>query len=831
MSSRLARIAIAAAFIVLGILYSFATPIFEKNDEESHAWFAYHLATGGDLPVQVPGQPESALQREGSQPPLYYWLASAVMGRFDLSDFWVQQQPNQSPSFSPYAPSNKNLLIITPQKRAFNYVKTTLAALVLRLLGLIPGVIAVWFVYPLAFAVSRDERLALLAMGLTAFNPMFIQVMTALGNDGLVIALATVALYAIVRGVLDGFTWQRVLAAGILIALASLSKVSGTLLLPVAALAILGRELIRPSSDSFARRGAAVVAQGLGVLGVWVLIAGWWYWRNVQLYGDFTGTSVMAQMMTPRNFTLAQALSEWQGFRMSYIAMFGQFAVPADDIVYTGFDILLVVSGIGLLIGLARAALSRFAPSGLPSLRRVRTSPPDLAIRQEQGETSDLSSEPLRALGISLLALYVSLMLVSVLRWTMMTPASHGRLIFPGIAAVSTLMAIGWMQWADLAQSLRLSAGRLLLAPSGPPGPRLTPQSAPDLAIRREHQAVHAQPNAPPKATRSSRLPFGAIGASLVVIPLFIVAAIAPFRYIRPGYEPPLVSQAPPDLTPVQQHMGDLAEVLGYRMTPQDVRPGDKVRVTVAMRALRAERDNYSLVTKLYGRDGVQLARFDTFTGKGLWPSMLWRPGDLFLDEVELTVPMSATAPGILRVQFELYNAGSGDIQQSADAAGRPGAPLYHGATLLPTQVSPVDLSDSTAQFGDLAILRSYELSPVNAGQPLTLTLDWNALTRASRDFTVFAQLLAEDGQVVAQHDKQPLDGQFPTTRWEAGARFTDRHVFRLPPDLPPGTYAIALGFYDVGTGERLPVTAGGALGQATTSPDALVIGGITVQQ
>ncbi len=564
-----------AAFVILGVAYSFATPIFEKNDEESHAWFVRHLAAGGDLPVQIPGQPESALQREGSQPPLYYWLAVPVMQLFDLSDFDAQMRPNQSPQFNPYAPNNKNLLIITPQKRAFAYENSTLAAAVLRLLGILPGCVTIWFVYAIAYAVSRDERLALLAMGLTAFNPMFIQVMTALGNDGLVIMLSTVALHVLIQGLLNGFSAARVLIGGIVIGLAALSKVSGTLLLPVAAVAILGREWQRPSSKKLARRLGAVAAQGLGIALLWGAISGWWYVRNLQLYGDLTGTSIMAQMMTPRNFTLLDALSEFEGFRMSYIAMFGQFAVPADGIVYLAFDALLILSGIGLAAWVWREARGK-----RPEARGQRS---EDGSQTEEGE----AQRSLRMLGVGVLGLYVVLLLASVLRWTMMTPASHGRLIFPGIAGVSTLMAMGLMQFR-----------------------------------------------------RSWWVP------GVVLVPMLVVAAIAPFRYILPGYTPPLVSAAPSDLIPVQQRMGDLAEVVGYRMSPPDARPGDRVRVVVALRALRSERDDYSLVTKLYGRDNAQLARFDTFTGKGLWPSELWRAGDLMLDEVELTVPLTATAPG-----------------------------------------------------------------------------------------------------------------------------------------------------------------------------------------
>ena len=775
MNSRLARLIIAVAFVALSVIYSFATPIFEKNDEESHAWFAWHLANGGDLPVQVPGLPESPLQREGSQPPLYYWMAAAVMGRFDLSDFWIQQQPNQSPSFSPYAPSNKNLLLITPQKRAFNYEKTTLATVALRLLGIIPGLLTIWFVYPIAQTVTRDKRVALLAMGLTAFNPMFLQVMTALGNDGLVIALSTLSLHVILGAVTadtneNGFSPARIAVIGVLIGLASLSKVSGLLLLPIAAAGILGRALMQPERMPFGRRAAAVFAQGMGVLGLWALIAGWWYLRNLQLYGDFTGTSIMARMMTPRDLTLAEALSEWQGFKMSYIAMFGQFAAPADDIVYAGFDALLIASGIGLLICLGQTIWQS---------RRLAGAPQDGAQR-------------LRMLGVGLLALHVLLLLVSVLRWTMMTPASHGRLIFPGIAAVSTLMAIGVTQIGALAA--RLTRMRL------------------------------------------ARLPLGvSVAALFVIIPLLIVAGIAPFRYIWPAYEPPLVSEMPADLIPVQQRMGNLAEVLGYRMQPNDARPGDKVRVTVALRALRAERDNYSLVVKLYGRDAALLARFDTFTGKGLWPSMLWRPGDIFLDEVELTVPLTATAPTVLRAQFELYNAGSGDIQESVDASGRPGAPLYDGTTLLPRDRATSSSAETIARFGNLALLSRFDISSdeIAAGRPLTLTLKWIALGQADRDLTLFAHLINESGQAVAQHDKQPLDGQFPTTRWQAGTQFTDQHVFQLPQAPAPGAYRIALGFYDAATGERLPIAAGAAdrAGAAwEVTADHVLLGNLTAR-
>ena len=121
-----ARAIILFAFAVLALPYALATPIFEKNDEVWHFAFVQHLAQGGDLPVQRPGVDTAWLQA-GSQPPLYYALSSFVARVFDLSDFDTQRQPNQSPHYEPYWPGNKNMLLITPQKRPFGYRGSSLA--------------------------------------------------------------------------------------------------------------------------------------------------------------------------------------------------------------------------------------------------------------------------------------------------------------------------------------------------------------------------------------------------------------------------------------------------------------------------------------------------------------------------------------------------------------------------------------------------------------------------------------------------------------------------------------------------------------------------------
>ena len=68
-------------YILLGIGYMTAAPVFEANDEIWHFGYLQHLRQTGSLPHQQPDSPEQTLYRQhGSQPPLYY----ALMGPPDI---------------------------------------------------------------------------------------------------------------------------------------------------------------------------------------------------------------------------------------------------------------------------------------------------------------------------------------------------------------------------------------------------------------------------------------------------------------------------------------------------------------------------------------------------------------------------------------------------------------------------------------------------------------------------------------------------------------------------------------------------------------------------
>jgi hypothetical protein len=96
-------------------------------------------------------------------------------------------------------------------------------------------------------------------------------------------------------------------------------------------------------------------------------------------------------------------------------------------------------------------------------------------------------------------------------------------------------------------------------------------------------------------------------------------------------------------------------------------------------------------------------------------------------------------------------------------------------------------------------------------GQILQLTLHWQATAPISKRYTVFAHIIggmnpATQSPVWAQLDNEPAGGSRPTTTWQIGATIDDRYGLMLPPDAPPGEYALEVGMYDPATLERLPV-------------------------
>ncbi len=113
--------------------------------------------------------------------------------------------------------------------------------------------------------------------------------------------------------------------------------------------------------------------------------------------------------------------------------------------------------------------------------------------------------------------------------------------------------------------------------------------------------------------------------------------------------------------------------------------------------------------------------------------------------------------------------------------------------------------------FGEAIILRGYDMDmeQVGPGGVLAVTLYWMAEHAAARPYTVFTHLLDQNGNLVAQKDNWPVNGQWPPTCWQTDEVVVDPYTIPLPPDLLPGTYTLMVGLYDATTGARLLTSDG----------------------
>ena len=133
-------------------------------------------------------------------------------------------------------------------------------------------------------------------------------------------------------------------------------------------------------------------------------------------------------------------------------------------------------------------------------------------------------------------------------------------------------------------------------------------------------------------------------------------------------------------------------------------------------------------------------------------------------------------------------------------------------------------------RFGDVTRLTGYSLEPQEAtvGKEPSVTLYWTAINTETldTDYKVFTHLLNGAGEIIAQHDGEPVTGRRPTHTWKEGDRIIDTHKMVWLTREYEGIATIEAGLYDFQTLERLP--AYGAEGERLPH-DRVILGDVRV--
>jgi 4-amino-4-deoxy-L-arabinose transferase-like glycosyltransferase len=746
---------IILGYLLLAIIYSLSTPPLEASDEYKHFPVVQHIQTNYELPILDPEDPGLWLQ-EAAQPPLYYILMAAITLPLDTGDLADIHQVNPHAYVgNPNQIHNKNLIIHQPDLEAFPWNGSVLAIYLIRLLSILMGVGTILITSRLAL-MFFDPSVALLAAAMTAFNPMFIFVSASVNNDSLAILLGTLISYLLVNFLREPpeskTGWWRYLSMGLIVGLGALTKLSiGGLLLFALGITLL---------LAWRRRDRSYLFGSLLVLIGSLLLITPWALRNLQIYDDPTALSAFIEVQGTREvpITLHGWQAEFGTFYRSFWGLFGGVNIAAPEFYYYMYNLMALIGLVGLLLWFWKQRKKTHSPK--ISISPESDSDP---AESDHAEIFQEANERPRYAGLWLLFAWPILLIILVIRWNAISPAFQGRLIFPAIASINILLAIGLLSL-------------------------FIPRSRPKVAY----------------------------GLSIF---LFAAAAILPWLTIRPAYALP----DPLGNVPVEVRYGPISftsddekiDLVGVELAPgQSTAQGDEaVKVTLYWTAASPLTKDYLSSIHLLGRENESIGMVNRYPAWGMVPTSRWQQGQIWRDEYHIYPGKNAISPSRLNIRVSMYDTTTG---RDLEASGLDGAPiellLVGEARLGPNGSFAKDPSNElVAEFSDGITLVGYDYhpDPIKLGEPLNLALYWVSEFTPSTDYTVFIHLIDDAGNQLAVADGPPLGGYYPTYIWQPGEQLVDEHMLEVPLDLPDGDYIISIGLYDPISQIRVPLING----------------------
>ncbi len=349
--------AIVVVFILVSSAYNVVTPAGEGVDEISHLAYTLYLKNNHALPV-LPFEDRPGTVLMGYHPPLYYIVAALVIAPLDTSDLARALLTN--PHFywiEGYGPGNRNVFLHSPTtgEDSFPYHGVVLAIHLLRLLSTLQGVAALFVIRAmLRRLLAERTALILTATAATGFQPTFINTFSVAQNDCMVALLVMAGVLWCIRYVEDPCQDKRFscpLVGGIILGTALLVKETTLALGPVYAVAI-GLVALRTRRWGQSARAAGVVALAM------LLIAGWWYARNILLYGDPLAQTVYsalyASSLHAGPYRWGDFLAFVQQLRRNYWGAFGYVHILMDQRVGDAFWLAVAVAIPGFLVALIK---------------------------------------------------------------------------------------------------------------------------------------------------------------------------------------------------------------------------------------------------------------------------------------------------------------------------------------------------------------------------------------------------------------------------------------------------------------------------------------------
>ncbi len=255
------------AYIVLATLNATIVPWFELPDEKHHLHYAQYLAREHRLPDLrlVTSSDSDTSVCSGFNPPLYHILAACAL-------------PPDAPYLSPklaWHPKGARGFSEPPQGGWGPHQGILERLALLRCLSILFGSLTMIGCFVAGRILSREGRSLAIAMAwFPVALPQFVSMSAAINNEGAATALMAIGVAFAAQAASVG-SRRAAAAAGLLLGLSLLAKVSGLALVPAFALVLW-------QVQAHAERRWSILLLGLGVAG---LVASPWFLRNFLVTG------------------------------------------------------------------------------------------------------------------------------------------------------------------------------------------------------------------------------------------------------------------------------------------------------------------------------------------------------------------------------------------------------------------------------------------------------------------------------------------------------------------------------------------------------------------
>ena len=730
---------ILALFLLVGFAYSAINPLHEATDELRHYRFVQHLIQRRSLPVQ--GEAAGvACTIQGHHPPLYYATAALVT-------FWIDTgrdvcyQPPVNPFWAyrywEVGHDNKNQYLHGPDE-AFPWRGEALAAHLARVVNLLFGALTVWLTWATARVIWPGRpALATGSAAFVAFNPMFLYMAAAINNDVVAAAAGAAVIYACVRLLHDerGRSWRWGVVLGALYGLALMSKFNLVAILVVIEAAVTWVAWRRGQWRQW-------LVVNLLIVAVAALLAGWWFARNQILYGEPTGFEKLTELWgvrDPRD-SFRLAVSELPYAWTSLWGRFGYGQIPLPSWIYVA------------LFGIFLLSVAGYGFAGVKG------------SNWERGQQHPFSPAP----PLILLALNVAIFFAVLFNYLLVSPAGPmGRFFFPALSSLAILMFYGLSLLVSTADGRR-------------------PTNDKTAAVGRQRSAVGVL----------------ALAANLFMLAISLIAL---FGYLAPAYARPAEYAAGatlPNATDIR--FDSFVALRGYAVDTDAARPGESIGIELYWEVLATPPGDYLLFVHLTDDEtGALVAQRDTHPGLGNFPSSQWRPGDRFVERMKMYLPETAYAPSAGELTIGLYAPEGYRLGVTDNATGEGLGDAYPiGRVTINSQAAPNGEELPNAgdyNFEDRIRLLGYDYDRrvLGVGEPIGLTLYWEALRPSPGNYEVeLAVLDANNNVVFSQTD--PLN----SAAWQPGEVVVGSYT--LPTGTATGDLRVRLVLLDAATNRRV---------------------------